>query len=176
MPLRKCLPIENYTLQTSLTAQEVFQRLYDKIEEKRNSGFNWRSKISNKPYEGKVSTTSFTMNRIIDYRNSFLPVIRGKIISLAGQTRVEINMRPAAGPLIFMSIWLGFVGVICISLLTVAVIHFNEVFKNGVNGATVIPFAMLLFGILLQKFAFRSESKEAKRFLATLLKAEETNM
>ena len=175
MPIRKCLPFENYAIQTSLTAQEVFQRLYDKIEEKRNHGFNWRSKISNKPYEGKVSTTSFTMSRVIDHRNSFLPIIRGKIISLAGQTRVEINMRPAMGTLIFMSVWLGFIGTICLTMVIAAVMHISEVFKEGISGATLIPFILLIFGLLIQKYSFRSESKETKEFLATLLKAEKIN-
>jgi len=62
------------------------------------------------PFIGSVQDTTFKLRRNIDYRNSFLPSISGRIVSLPKGTRVTVAMsfHPAAS--IFMIFWLAFVG------------------------------------------------------------------
>ncbi len=80
-------------------------------------------------------------------------------------------MRPSIPVIIFMSFWLGIVGVIFLIAL------FDILFKpqNVPGGVVAIfgPLIMLSFGWFLCFFSFKSESKKAKLFLAELFSAGE---
>ena len=51
MNLKKYLPIENFTLTTNLTFEEINKRLENSIEEKKKTFFSFSSRNSVKPYE-----------------------------------------------------------------------------------------------------------------------------
>ena len=84
-------------------------------------------------------------------------------------------MRPILPVLIFISIWMSIVGIVCISMLTVTIINFDEFSINEFSPAALIPFGMFLFGFLLTYFAFKTESKISKQFLKKLFEAEIKN-
>src|SRR5215470_6947857 len=52
----------------------------------------WGSDTANPPFVGKVRDNSFTIQRDIRGRNSFLPVLRGRILATPRGTRVEGTM------------------------------------------------------------------------------------
>jgi hypothetical protein len=173
MGFKKILPIENYTLTTKLTVEEVRKRIADNIEPKRNFRFSLIANNYTKPYEGKITGKSFEISRIINYRNSFLPVITGHISSFIGQTQVKIKMQPVTFVIVFISVWLGLVGLVCFVMFIGIIVQYQQIFNNGFSPFSLIPFAMFIFGCLLTYFAFKKESKISKQFLAQLLEGEE---
>jgi hypothetical protein len=58
------------------------------------------------PYKGTVDETGFKISRIIHYRNSFLPVIRGRFETQAdGKTVIYIQMSPHSYVMAFLGLW-----------------------------------------------------------------------
>ena len=111
------------------------------------------------------------MSRNINYRNSFLPLITGQVTTFLGQTQVNIKMRPVTIVLIFISFWLGVVGLVCLGILLIGLLKFRQILQEGFSPMLFIPFAMFAFGCLLTHFAFKGESKNSKEFLARLLES-----
>jgi hypothetical protein len=171
MILKKVLPFENYILTTKLSIDEVLKRVADNIQQKQSFSFSTSNRNYTKPYTGQIIGMTFTMNRNINYRNSFLPVITGQITTYLGQTQINIKMRPVIFVLIFISFWLGIVGLVCLGTLLVGLLQFRQILQNGFSPMLLIPFGMFAFGCLLTHFAFKGESKNSKEFLATLLES-----
>jgi len=174
MNLKKYLPFENYSLTTNLSTTEIYKRLSDNIEPRKAFRFSLFNQNSTKPYEGEIYGNTFSMSRIINYRNSFLPIIKGDISMFAGQTQINIKMRPVTFVLIFISFWLGTVGLLCVSMLLVGLLQIKQLLKTGFSPMVLIPFGMFIFGYLLTTLAFKAESSKSKKFLTTLLDAHET--
>jgi hypothetical protein len=160
-------------LASKLSVEEVTRRLADNIESKKNSIFSGFNKTSNKPYEGQILGDTFTISRIINYRNSFLPVITGHISTFLGKTQINVKMRPVTFVLIFISLWLGIVGFICLGIFLTGIFQFQQILQNGFSPMILIPFGMFLFGCLLTTLAFKAESKKTKEFLEQLLEGQE---
>jgi hypothetical protein len=171
MILKKILPFENYVLTTKLSVDEVLNRLSNNIENKQGFSFSNLSRTYTKAYTGKIIGTTFTMTRNINYRNSFLPEITGQITTYLGQTQVNIKMRPVISVLVFISLWLGIIGLVCIGILLAGIFQFKQVIQNGFSPMLFIPFGMFAFSRWLTHFAFKGESKYSKEFLARLLES-----
>ena len=172
MNFKNFLPFDNFKLQTKLSATEVQQRIESIMEPKKGFSFSFSGNRT-KPYEGRLLGHSFEINRIINYRNSFLPVIKGHISTYLGKTEVAIKMRPVVFVLIFMSFWLGIVGMVCLGFITAAILNFSQLLKQGFSPVALIPFAMFGFGYALLTIGYKAESRKSKTFLTELLEAEE---
>ena len=159
----KYLPFENFVLTTSLPVEEVRNRLANNI------GPGGKT---SKPYEGSIVNNTFKINRIINYRNSFLPVITGEISQDWGKTEIKIKMKPSVFTLIFMAVWLGTVGIACIVILVAAILTLPDIFQQNFSPAILIPFGLFIFGYLLVTLGFKYESSTSKEFLKTLFEAE----
>jgi hypothetical protein len=168
----KYLPFEDFILTTPLTVHEVQKLLTEKVETMQGSLFG-NSPKTNKPYRGEVTSESFRIYRIINYRNSFLPEITGRYKTNDNGTQIQIKMRPNTGVLVFMSIWLGLVGIVCIVIFVVMLMSMKEVFKGGFSPMVLIPFGMFVFGYGLVTLGFKSESSLSKNYLIKILTAEE---
>ena len=170
MNVKLFLPFDDYLLSTHLSGMEVRHRLEDNIEPRRRPSLFGGYGVRSKPYEGTLTGDTFEMSRIIGYRNSFLPLIKGEIFSVAGWTQVRIRMQPELSVRIFMVIWFAGVGLACVFILFSLVVSAGSQFSGG----ALIPFGMLLFGYALLTGAYRAESQTSKKFLAKLLEGVET--
>lgn len=176
MNLSKLLPFEKYTLRTSLSKEEVLKKISENIQQEKKFKISVFGEDFSKPYSWKIIENTFSITRNINYRNSFLPFITGTVeTSINNKTNIDIKMRPILPVLIFISIWMGLVGIVCITMLTVAIINFDEFSINEFSPEALIPFGMFLFGFLLTYFAFKFEAKKSKEFLERLLNAEIKN-
>ncbi|GAA4345385.1 hypothetical protein [Flaviaesturariibacter amylovorans] len=171
MSLKRFLPFESFTLRTKLPAAEVLRRIHEATGPPAPFG---SGKSAATPYTGRVGPASFEISRNIDYRNSFLPTIRGRIGTYIGMTEVTVRMQPATAVLVFMAFWLGAVGLVCVGILAAAVLHFDQLLREGFSPMLLIPFGMFAFGCALVTLGFRGESRQSKQFLQTLLEAERT--
>ncbi|MFN0082087.1 MAG: hypothetical protein ACKVOM_06175 [Ferruginibacter sp.] len=173
MNFKKYLPFENYIITSKLSVEEVAKRLAESIEPKKNLRLFVFNRGSNKPYKGQILGDTFTISRIINYKNSFLPVIRGHISTFLGNTQINVKMRPVTFVLILISLWLGIVGLVCLGIILVGLIQFKQVLQNGFSPMILIPFGMFLFGCLLTTLPFKAESKKSKEFLDRLFEGQE---
>jgi hypothetical protein len=110
-------PFERLTIETPLAPEEVRRRLAQVIEPKQMFRFFSRD---HKPYQGSLNDDRFEVSRIIHYRNSFLPVIKGDIRPGLGGSVVDITMHPYPFVIVFMLIWFGFTGTIFAGILCTA--------------------------------------------------------
>ncbi|HYV95199.1 MAG TPA: hypothetical protein VE978_25720 [Chitinophagales bacterium] len=169
----KVLPFENYKLISPLSEDEVIKRLAQIIEPKETFNHFFWTKNSSKPYEGKLKDGYFKIRRIIDYRNSFLPMIMGHVSQTQAYTEIRIRMRPAKAVIIFMIFWMGVVLSVCIVVLLALIAQYRQVLKEGFSFGALIPFIMVVFGCLLFTIPFKYESKKSKQYFKTLLEASE---
>ncbi|UZR99719.1 hypothetical protein [Chondrinema litorale] len=164
--IMKYLPLEDITYQTKLNTNEIVDRLNEVVEPKktfRMNGFFGNSE--HKPYEGSIHNMSFKINRIIGYRNSFIPIITGTLEEEMNGTKVNVKMRLHSFVIVFMFIWFGGVGIA--SLAVISYYLNNENFEP----MSLIPFGMLIFGYAMVLGGFKYESIKSKKYLAELFEA-----
>jgi hypothetical protein len=163
----KYLPFENITYRTKLDSEEIIKRINDSIEAKKTFRILGIFGNSNhKPYEGNINGNSFNISRIIGYRNSFLPRIKGEIEKGYGSTSINVKMKLHPFVLAFMCVWCGGVGLGFIAFLN------SSIEKETFEPTIFIPFGMLIFGYGLTTVGFKYESIKSKKYLAKLFDAE----
>ena len=167
--MMKYLPFENITYRTKLELEEIQKRINEVIEPKKTFRMKGIFGSSNhKPYEGSVNGNSFSITRIIGYRNSFLPRINGIIKKDFNGNKVNVKMRLHVFVIIFMFIWFGGVGIGFLA----ALVSWFKFGSQNFEPMSLIPFGMLIFGYALVTGGFKYESIKSKKYLAQLLEAE----
>ena len=151
-----------FTIETSKSKEEVL-RIIKENTHTRTSIFDFKGN-SGKFFEGKVFEDSFSLLRIIHYRNDILPVIKGNIEEIEGGCRVNIKMRMPIFAIIFFSIWLpgGILGSILI-LLAASVPEQTDFISFFITLIGFPLFALIFF--LMYKY----EAKKSKEKLEELL-------
>jgi hypothetical protein len=122
------------------------------------------------PYEGSISGKEFKINRIIHYRNSFLPVINGSVTPVIRGCRIHITMRMAWFVILFAFVW--FIG----ALFGAIMIGYATIRDRENFFLAFIPFLLPALGYLLFTGGFKYESSKAKKFLRELLVAEDITL
>ena len=116
-------------------------------------------------FNGTIADNTFRLQRNIQYRNSFLPVIRGRVDPT--ETGSEIHLKMSIPPLVivFMAVWFAFVVLACLATI------FGTIFGDSPFPllGRLLPWGMLLFGILLAVVPFRIEAQKAQEKLESLL-------
>tara|TARA_Y100001934_G_C11866151_1_gene546528 strand:+ start:24 stop:533 length:510 start_codon:yes stop_codon:yes gene_type:complete len=165
----KYLPFDNITYRTKLDLDEIQKRINEVIEPKKTFRMTGIFGSNNhKPYEGCVNGNSFSLTRIIGYRNSFLPRINGEIEKDFNGSKINVKMRLHVFVIVFMFIWLGGVGIGCLAVLATGFKFGSQSFEP----MSLIPFGMLIFGYALVTGGFKYESIKSKKYLAQLFEAE----
>lgn len=72
------------------------------------------------PFAGTVGVEGFFINRISEFRSTAMPLLRGSLASApGGGSAVRLRLSPPTTIVVFMAIWLGFLGAAA-ALLTAA--------------------------------------------------------
>ena len=161
----KILPSEKLTLITEFSKTEVIEKLKSSSIPKQS--FNNRNKIilTDKKFEGSINDDCFNVTRIINYRNSFLPVINGKINDKLNGAEIEIELKPASFVKGLMTLWFGGVSFAFITTL------FGAILGETPIHVVIFPLFMLLMGFGILKFGFSTESENSKKDLMEVLQA-----
>ena len=152
------MPFYRCQIDSPLPAQSVLQRLRALIRDKPGfwqsikESFGNRPEVS-RPFIGKIEGDKFRMYRDIRYRNSFLPQVRGSVVSTSRGSRISITMHLHPLVALFVLYWLGSMGGYTIAA-----------FGAG-KGFNVIPALAFLFGIGLTVGSFYPEALKARRIL-----------
>ena len=145
------MPFYRFQIDVNLPSQVVVERLKAIVGDKPSF---WGAMTrpfrgtGTLPFIGTVQEDSFRIQRDISYRNSFLPLVWGRIEPTGTSTRVSVTMfiRPLVA--VFMTSWLGMAGNFALS-----------------SPATPIAWGMVIFGIALTVGAFFPEALKAKRLI-----------
>ena len=106
-PFMKYLPFENITYRSSLSEEEILERLEEVLEPPQKGILKgiWENK--HKPYRGTISGHSFSIEKVIDYRNTFLPRIKGTFSKRFNSTMITVKMRMHPLALVFIKLLAG---------------------------------------------------------------------
>jgi len=162
----RLIPFDRFSFVSSKTQEELAAILSAKIARRQ---FRLFSKPS-EPYVGTASQSGFKIQRVIGYRNSFLPVIVGRFGPRHDGTRIDVVQRLHYVVATFMLFWfssvIAFLGLV--------------LFGVGVNGATgeagllagvLLPLFMLIFGWALVTGGFWLGARHTKEDLRLLFDA-----
>lgn len=164
------LPSEKFNLKTHLSLEEAKQRLSDVIESPRNIRLT-ESPSASPPaqrYQGKITENKFKIHEIIYTRNSFLPIIEGKIFPQNIGSLIIIKMRMHHVVNFFMFLWLSSTGIL--SVLSIIGIIFKDI---GFAIFAFIFLTLFIFTYFLNKLVFKTQTKKPKEFLSTLFSSDD---
>lgn len=158
---------EKITLKSSLSKNEILQRLADYIEPEKKIRFRFFWTPITKPYEGMISGDQFRVKRIINYRNSFLPEVNGNIEETVVGNMVTLEMRLSLFVRIFAGIWF--------TMLVIGIISIAIMESQGEITASfaLIPMAALVVIASAMFLSYRYECKKARKDLQYLFRASE---
>src|SRR5207253_105551 len=94
---------------------------------------------SSRPFIGRIDGHTFRIRRDIRYRNSFLPLVWGRVTPLPRGSRVKVTMFMHPLVFLFMAFWLSFVGYVAIHAFT----------NRHASGPVLFPVGMFAFGLVL---------------------------
>jgi hypothetical protein len=129
------------------------------------------------PYLGTLDGYKFEIRRIIHYRNSFLPIIKGEIRPDAGGSSIEITMHPHLVAIVLLIGLLAGAGLI-FSIIIFGVIYsalqshgLSTISLTGLLQGCMYPIGFLLFVYLLVTLPFKYESHKSIAFFRELFEA-----
>lgn len=160
----KLLPREELTYQTNQSGKTVLQQLADLVEPPKafRIHFFWQKKKAHKPYQGKIEGNQFEISRIISYRNSFLPQIKGIITHKGKQTQIDIRMELNPFVKVFAIAW-------CVGIaLFFGSILFYAISNGNFTPIILIPLLLIIFMVGMTWGGFLYESKKAKQAFEAL--------
>ena len=157
----KLLPYDSFEIATTMSAEGVIAVLNDATEPAK-----WfRLSTQHRTFQGSITGDGFRITRIVHYRNSFLPVIRGRLRPGPAGVTIAVTMSVHPFVTVFMCVWFGGVGLGIVTVLA-------SLASGQTKAAPIllIPFAMLLFGWTLVAGGFWFEARKAKLILVQMFK------
>ncbi len=155
----KFIPFEKITYNSRLSIPEIKERL----ETKANFSFGQKPAPSTKKFEGIANGNEFQIQRIISYRNSFLPKIDITLAQDLSGSKAIITFKLLPFVAIFIGFWLAIVAFAGIALALFSNTDENLVF------AKFIPLIMFVFGYAMTILAFNYEVNKAKEELEKII-------
>lgn len=140
-----------------LSPAELLHCVHDTVQAKRE-------------FTGTVSGAGFTISRVIDYRNSMLPRIEGRVATgPAGGSRLHLSHSLHPFTLAIGAVWLLGVGSFVASMVPPLVNVLRAGRWRELTGPDFIPLGMLAFGVLLLTVPFWLEVRQSRPRLLALL-------
>ena len=163
----KYLPFENIIYRTKLDSNEIIFRLRNNIEPYRmlRLASLFKNK-AHKDYQGDIDGWKFDIIRIINYRNPFLPRIKGKLVESPNGMTVNLKMRLHPIVLIFLLFWSGIPSYIFVSVLVSSIE--SATFDLEILFLLIFPLA----GYGLTTAGFKYESNKSIKYFSKLFDTE----
>lgn len=154
---------KSYTLKTNLTPEEIKLILLKNITTSKNVHISFFEDDTNtQRYEGKIYDDRFKISRIISGRNSFLPVIEGRIFKASSGAEIHIQMRLVVYTYI---VWFVIMGFLLSSLFEITNLM---ILRNQFSFGSLIVLFFLIFCYLFCILIFNWEIGKSKKFLKDL--------
>ena len=151
----------SFDLETPHSLGSLVDRLNTYIEPVKT--LRWKFSRDHAPYQGTVSDQGFNITRIIHYRNSFLPRIRGQFESTPQGTIVKVNMALHPFVLAFLVVW------ILVWYSAVIPLNITQAMPSEIGVIFLLtPFFMLT----AFAFAFRYEVNRSQKDLEQIIQSD----
>lgn len=164
------LPFDKFTIGTKLRISEAREALSNETKPTTKGDLGFKNFDYSKKFYGEVNERNFTIRRTIEYRNSFLPTIKGTIKQSSfsiQETDINIEMRMGIFVMVFGAIWFGILILTSLSILIQILENSNR------DSDTIIPIIMLIFGYVLFTGSFSYEAAKARKLLIAIFEGEE---
>jgi hypothetical protein len=149
------MPFYFFHIDAAVPPRAVTERLRYAVRDRPKFSEYWTWKgPDGPPFIGSVHDSSFRIRRNIRYRNSFLPLVWGRIVPTPTGARIAVTMFMHPFTLAFMLFWLGMVGR-------------GALIDKSASPASL--WGMFVFGIALCTGGFIPEAVKAKRLLSTIV-------
>ena len=113
------------------------------------------------PFEGTIAGDRFVIRRVIRYRNSFRPLISGRVSAVASGSRIDIVLTLTAPVAVVMSGWLA------MAFAAAAAGLWHSIRTSDASG--LIALAFPVFGCGLVALGFIPEKRKALEILTEVL-------
>jgi hypothetical protein len=148
------MPFRRFHIDTLATPQTIIARLRAEVRQEPDFAESfrelWKSKKPEGPvFIGKIDGRTFRIRQVVRGRNSFIPLIRGRIEPIQSGTRIDITMFMHPFVFTFMLFWLGACA-----------------WGIWVNPRELPLLIMFVFGATLSIGSFYWEAAEAERLLS----------
>ena len=154
------IPYTSYVINASHPAAEVESRLQQVVEKRQLRLMPSRRDAF---FEGRVENGRFKFNRIIQYRNTFLPLIVGEIKDDLSSARIEVTVRLQY--LVYLMLAIMFViGVSGLVMASAGALAASE----AVIGGLLFTGITLFFYVVMMAF-FNYEANKARALLREAL-------
>lgn len=156
------IPYERMTLETSLKDTEIKRRLSGYVAPV--VSYMVQIKLSDKPFKGKVTSDGFEMMRVVNGRNSWLPLVIGKVESTTNVSYLNIKMRMHLVPLIVTILIIGMASLMGIHNVLFAI-------STGIRKweDIIIPWGFVFIVYIYSTVVFQTEASYVKDFMTKLL-------
>ncbi|HWB62546.1 MAG TPA: hypothetical protein VG603_03475 [Chitinophagales bacterium] len=159
----KYFPNEEFDINTSLSVSQTIDLLQQNIQPGRSRTLHLFEKPE-KPYIGEWSGQSFTISRILNYRNSFNPVITGTVRETPLGSSIHVKMQLHSFVKSFMLLWFTPL------LLALLFLIYDQISHWMFSPGTLFILAFLAFGYGILMIGFKIESSRSYNFLENLFK------
>jgi len=153
-----------FTIQTRLSSVEAEEVLRRMIRPRRAFRTPDSPAADSRPFEGRIENGSFTFRRVITGRNSFMPIVTGRVTQAEGGAVVHGRMRVAVSVALVMAVWTG--GAITVAVQEVL----RDIRDHNLFAAVAVSF-LPIFGVLLIGLGFYPERNKALRLLTDALES-----
>ena len=153
-------PFRKFEFATPISQAHAARVLQEIVEPPRKWG--WPTSAKRGFFEGRVAGSRFKIHRIVNYQNSFLPIIEGNFRRDGLKTIVTLNMR-----LVWPAVPLWFGIILFLAWNAVAV----DSHLAGPFGVRMAVIAMTLFIYLVATVPFAIEVRIAMKRLLELLRS-----
>ena len=156
------IPFHKFQLECNNTCDGFLEKLSQETDKR----IIFRNGNSNKKFEGEINffQNKFNINRILNYRNSFYPIISGKVFSEDNIAKIEIFMRMTIFTNVFMLVWFLITGFFTYLALQEQLSNTNFDYEP-----VLTSFCFFAFGYILMIVGFNYEVRQAKRNLKDLI-------
>lgn len=153
MILKYLFPFERFVIRSPLSGEDAVVVLQKHVGPRKL----WPSTNDGNDFQGVVEGEGFRITRVIRYRNSFLPVVVGRLERAPGGCVMHIHMRMHFAVMAFSAVWVSF--------LVPVLIGFVVRSERGFDVDTLMPFGMLAFFLALTNGGFWFEANKQKKML-----------
>ncbi|PTY03578.1 hypothetical protein DB346_06830 [Verrucomicrobia bacterium LW23] len=163
--LRRLALAHAFCVETPLAPEEALQVLRDNSQENGAPLVGlWRSR-DHRYFRGTIRGNAFQFQRIIHYRNSFLPCVNGTVEAAPADPRrsvVHVAMAPHFAVLIFCALWLALAGAGAATMLTLWLTDPTRATGDLLFGCVAGTAIAIVFTGFLCAFWFEARAQEAK--------------
>jgi hypothetical protein len=154
------------TIETRLSVTQALERLARVIRpphsrwEAVEAGLSWEEEAV-PPFVGRIDGNHFIIRRVIRYRNSFRPLISGRVAPVVSGSRIDIVLRLTAPVALVMGVWLA------MAFAAAAAGVWHSLRTSEARGLLALAFPV--FGCGLVTLGFIPEKRKAIKLLTDAL-------